>query len=422
MDKIAFSSLLMGLIVGVQPVRVELAPDLRPAAVVFALDGKPVARASAAPWKADVDFGRELRPVEITAEAIDGAGKRLAGASRLVNLPASAARLDILLDRNTLGAPSAARLVATSVRAETPVRLTLTLDGRPIPITADGRAALPPIDLRQAHVLSGVAEYARDAVARADVAVGGGVADESGSKLTAVAVRMSGGVEPTVEDLANRLRHGDDALRVVAVEKAPATVLLVRDPSSSLLNSTLGRNNPGTGVRLDPDDRVGLVWPLSHEEQIGTQQAQLLESTPYFTAREGGLFWVLTRVSRPKPGMPPYRFADAIAVAAVEAYRSGARRAVVLAGIFRNDASQLTPEQVRGYLATLGVPLHVWSYGSTESPWGDPERLHSFVDYQHAATALRKDLESQRVVWVAGEWRPDQISLVPDPRGATLVR
>lgn len=66
----------MGLIVGIQPVRVELAPDLRPAAVVFSLDGKPVARASASPWRADVDFGRELRPVEITAEAIDASGER----------------------------------------------------------------------------------------------------------------------------------------------------------------------------------------------------------------------------------------------------------------------------------------------------------------------------------------------------------
>ena len=40
LDKIAFSTLLMGLIVGVQPVGVKLAPGLKPAAVVFSLDGK----------------------------------------------------------------------------------------------------------------------------------------------------------------------------------------------------------------------------------------------------------------------------------------------------------------------------------------------------------------------------------------------
>ena len=163
------------------------------------------------------------------------------------------------------------------------------------------------------------------------------------------------------------------------MERPPATVLLVRDPDSAQLNRMLSRNNPGTGVHLGPDDRVGLVWPLSHDVKIGEQEAQLLESTPYFTDKEAGLFWVLTRVSRPKKSIPPYRYADAVAVAAIEAYRSGAPRAVVLVSRASHDASQLTVEQVRGYLSTLGVPLHVWSYGPTTSPWGEAKPLTSFV-------------------------------------------
>jgi len=422
LDKIAFSTLLMGLIVGVQPVGVKLSPGLQPAAVVFTLDGKPVARSIASPWQADVDFGPSLRPVEIRAEAIDASGARIAGVSRLVNLPASAARLDILLERSALGAPSAARLVATSVRKETPLRLALTLDGKPLAVSPDGRATLPALDLSQAHVLSGVAEFAKDAVARADIAIGGGIADESGSRLTALAVRVASDAEPTVESLRNRLRHDKQGLQVVAVEKPPATVLLVRDPNSARANGLLGRNTAGTGVRLDPEDRVGLVWPLSHEEQIGAQQTELLESTPYFTGKEGGLLWVLTRVSRPQRSTPPYRYADAIAVAAVEAYRSGSRRAVVLAASYGDDASQLNPEQVRGYLATLGVPLHVWSFGPKESAWGDPEPLTSFVGYQRAATALKKDLDKQRIIWLAGEWIPGTIELAPGNDNLTLVR
>ena len=421
MDQIAFSSLLLGLLVGVQPVRVDLAPDLHPAAVVYSVDSKAVARVISPPWQADVDFGR-LRPLEITAEAVDASGQRLAGVSRLVNLPTSAARLEILLERNALGVPTEARLVATSVRREAPSRLSLTLDGHPIAVGADGRALLPPVDLKTAHVLSGTADFAKDAVARADVALGGGVADESGSRLTAVALRVGPGANLTAESLAGRLRHGSDILRVVAVDKGPATVLLVRDPNSSRANRTLTRNNPGTGVRLDPEDRVGLVWPLSHEERIGAQTTQLLESTPYFTGTEGGLFWVLTRVSRQKPGMPPYRYADAIAVSGVEALRSANRRAVVLAGVSSQDASALAPDQVRHYLETLGVPLHVWSFWATESEWGQPEELTSFVAYQRAATELRKDLDSQRIAWVTGEWLPGTIEIVPGTDGISLLR
>ena len=421
LDKIAFSTLLMGLMVGVQPVGVQLAPGFKPAAVVFSLDGKPIGRAIAPPWKTHIDFGPSLRPVEIRAEAVDDSGTRIAGISRLVNLPASSARLDILLERNGLGAPSAARLVATSVRKETPVRLTLALDGKSIPVGPDGRAALPALDLSQAHVLSGVAEFAKDAIARADLALGGGIVDESGSRLTAVPVRVASGVEPTVQSVGDRFRHGDQPLQVVAVERSPATVLLVRDPDSTRMNRMLSRNNPGTGVHLGPDDRVGLVWPLSHDVKIGDQEAQLLESTPYFTDKEAGLFWVLTRVSRPKKSIPPYRYTDAVAVAAIEAYRSGAPRAVVLVSRASDDASQLTVGQVRGYLSTLRVPLHVWSYGPTTSPWGEATPLISFVAYQQAATALKKDLDSQRIVWVAGEWRPEQISLSPETPGVTLV-
>src|SRR5262249_55282162 len=187
-------------------------------------------------------------------------------------------------------------------------------------------------------------------------------------------------------------------------------------------NRLLGRNTAGTGVRLDPDDRVAIVWPLSHEEKVGDQIAQLLEATPYFTGKQGGLLWVLTRVSRQGVSVPPYRYADALAVAGIEAYRSGTRRAVVLASYVTADASQLTPSQVRGYMATLGVPFYVWSFGSAQSPWGVPMVVNSFVGYERAATALKEDLDTQRIVWVAGEWLPGQIELTPSLAGVTLLR
>jgi hypothetical protein len=421
-DRIAFSTLLMGLVVGVQPVRVELAPDLHPAGIVYYLDGSAAGGAAAPPWEARVDFGRELRPHELVAAAINAKGDRIASVTRIVNLPAPAARLDILVDRNARGRPAGARLVASSVRREKPERLSLTLDGRPLALDEHGHAALPALDMQQTHVLAGIAEFAEDTIARSDVALGGAIADESGSRLTAIPIRVGAGADPTVESLKGRFLRGPDAVPVVAVDKGAATVLLVRHPSASTASRTAGRGTAGTGVRLDDDDRVGLVWPLSHDERVGEQQVRLLEATPYFTSRDGGLLWVLTRVSRQTPSRPPYLYGDAVAVAGLLAYQSGTRRAVVLASTFGDDASQLSPAQVGSYLKDLDVPLHLWSFSATETPWGTPETLNSFADYQRAAKALKEDLDSQRIVWLAGEWQPGQIDLVPGPDGISRLR
>lgn len=422
MDRIAFSTLLMGLVVGVQPVRVELAPDLHPAAIVYYLDGASAGGATTPPWEAKVDFGRALQPHELVAAAVDNNGDRIASVGRIVNLPAPSARLDILVDRDHRGSPTGVRLVASSVRREKPSRLALSLDGRPLNLDDQSHAALPDLDLRQTHVLTGSAEFTADMIARSDVALGGGVADESGSRLTAVAIRIPVGASPTAELLAKRFRHGAETLHVAAVEKGNATVLVVRHPNSGRAASTYGQNTAGTGIRLDDGDRVGLVWPVYHEEKIGTQTALLLESTPYFTSHDGSFFWVVTRISRQGTSEGPFLYADGVGVAGLMAYQTGTRRAVVLVGVYPDDASQFGPPQVRGYLRELGVPLHVWSYDGKESAWGDAETVGSYPQFQRATKALKADLDSQRIVWIVGEWQPGQIELVPGADGISLIR
>ena len=422
MDRIAFSTLLMGLLVGVQPVRVELSPDLAPAAIVYYLDGNPAGGATTPPWEARVNFGHDLKPHELVAAAMNAAGDRIASVSRIVNLPAPESRLDLLIERKGSRPPSSIRLVATSVTREKPLRQSLTLDGRPLALDAEARAALPPLDLTQTHVFSAAAAFTQDSVARADLAIGGGIQDESGSRLTAVAIRVSSDDNPTLESLRGRLRSGAQPLRVVAVEKGDASVLLVRNPNSSVATHVLLGNIAGTGVRLEDSDRVRLVWPISDDRQIGDQRVRLLESTRYFTGREGGLLWVLSRVSRSTPSLGPYLYADAVAVAGLYAYQTGTRRAVVLAGVDSGDASDLAPAQARSYLRSLGVPLYVWSFTAMKEEWGKPEILHSFVDFQRAAATLKRDLDSQRIVWVAGEWQPGQIELVSGSDGVSLLR
>ena len=74
---IAFSSLLIGLLVGVQPVAVDVLPSLPAASLVVTLDGRTVARLTRPPWAAEVDFGEALRPHELVATALDRSGREV---------------------------------------------------------------------------------------------------------------------------------------------------------------------------------------------------------------------------------------------------------------------------------------------------------------------------------------------------------
>lgn len=161
---------------------------------------------------------------------------------------------------------------------------------------------------------------------------------------------------------------------------------------------------------------------MSHEERIGDQTTRLIESTRYFTSHDGTFSWVVARVSRQATSTGPYLYADAVGVAGLQAYQAGTRRAVVLVGTYPEDASQFRPAQVRDYLRSLGVPLHVWSYDGDPSPWGEAATLRSYFDFQRAVGALKSDLDTQRIVWLAGEWQPGQVELMPGPDGIALLR
>ncbi|MFY9550733.1 MAG: hypothetical protein WAU32_06240 [Thermoanaerobaculia bacterium] len=332
-----------------------------------------------------------------------------------------------MVERNGLGTPVSARMIATSVLKEQPARRTVSLDSAPLTLDAQGRAALPSLDLTQAHVLSGLAEFSADAVARADVAFGGGVTDEAGSRLTAVPIRITGREIPTLGTLKGVFHGPTGPLGPIALEKGGATLLFVRNPNCNEAARRLGRPNRDYPLALDSADRVGFIWPLTRRVSGGSDQTDLFESMGPFSVHDGGFVWLLARLSRPGiPPEPPYRFADAVAVAGMQASGSGTRRAVIFVeGDEREDASQLSPEQVTPYLESLGVPLRVWSLlgvGSGEWKGGRPEDISTFFGLKLAVSRLRQDLESQRIVWIPGEWAPGQVTLSPEVRGIEIPR
>ncbi|HEY4597397.1 MAG TPA: hypothetical protein VIJ02_13435, partial [Thermoanaerobaculia bacterium] len=121
------------------------------------------------------------------------------------------------------------------------------------------------------------------------------------------------------------------------------------------------------------------------------------------------------------------RFADAVAVAGLEATTENRRRAVLLVLTPEGkDQSRYDPAVVRRYLATLRVPLFVWCVGdpkpgSAAASWGKVEIIRQAKELSRAVAVLREALDAQRIVMVDGRLLPQSIALSPKAAGVELV-
>jgi hypothetical protein len=419
---VVFTSLLIGLITGVQPVRVEVEPADHVSSVRIELDGRVVGTAKAAPWEASVDFGADLRPHRISAVAFDPGGREIGRVTRNLNVSQSPVRADLLVECDQRGAPHAARLVSTSARGDQALRRSIRLDGERLSVDAQGRAFLPKLDLSKAHILSAVADYGRDALGRADLAIGGDMSAVAGRRLTAIPIRVDGPGTPTLESLEDAFETKAGRVKPVAVEKPESALMFVRHPLNTEASKRIGRPSTEYPLLLDKSESVGFIWPVA---KTGAVSSELFEMVGPFGERDRGFHWLITHVARlgtPEP--PPFRFADAVAVAGNHLSGTCARRvAVLIQGDERDDASQLSPQQVEAYLATIGVPLRVWSLlGIGRTKWSNSEDVSSFFKFTLAVDRLRSELDRQRLVWVEGDWIPGEITLTANaPPGVKLL-
>ncbi|HEY4592393.1 MAG TPA: hypothetical protein VIJ61_08305, partial [Thermoanaerobaculia bacterium] len=121
------------------------------------------------------------------------------------------------------------------------------------------------------------------------------------------------------------------------------------------------------------------------------------------------------------------RFADVVAVSALEATTENRRRAVLLVlSPEVKDLSRHDPATVRRYLTALRVPLFVWCLGEPEPgsaaiSWGKVEIIKEEGDLERAFRALREVLDSQRIVMVDGRHLPQSIALAPKAAGVELA-
>jgi hypothetical protein len=433
---ISFLTLFFGLITGSFPV--ELAINGPVAAVELTVDDRASAKLPGPPWKAKIDFGKELAPHRIVARALDAEGKELGRVEEWANLPHPLTKVEILLESVKGSVPRAATVVWTNLQGEKPESMSMTFDGVPVKLDKSGRAELPPHDLKTIHVVNAEVRFSAVQAVHRDVAYGGEYGSEVSTELTGVPLRIRSGQLPPPDKLTGWLTQGGRPLTVAAVEEGPAQLFVVRVPPITEIAGKMG----GRGLKIRSDrynlqlgreDQIRFVQPIPQRIEGSGARSDLFDISPVFTAREGGLPFTLRSLGRllPRPltdvpGEP--RSADAVAVAGLEAMTENRRRAVllVLSGSETQDASRYGAGTVRRFLTSLRVPLYVWTLdppaaGSLAAAWGATSQIQSTSGLAAAVAALRRDLDAQRIVMVDGRHLPQSIQLGAAARNVELV-
>jgi hypothetical protein len=163
------------------------------------------------------------------------------------------------------------------------------------------------------------------------------------------------------------------------------------------------------------------VWPRPAAYPGSRLPVELFPVSSELDSGTGGLRWILTRVFNPQPEHRSPRFTDAVAVAGLNAYGTFRRRAVLLVlSPEDHDTSQYDADMVRRFLASLRVPLFVWSLGPPVGPVGSAWAWTEAIDVssEEALKAefarIKVELETQRIVWVPGKVLPQDVSLLED--------
>ena len=294
---------------------------------------------------------------------------------------------------------------------EKPSHASLSLDDKPLALK-DYHATLPSMDMTRPHVLEARLTFP-NGEARLERVVGGMLADTTGTELTPAVVHQTGKIPASLEGC---FTFGGEVLGARPAEKPEALVILVRNPNPHAALIALGQNPALRSVMmnktsqdfasLDTGTKLRILWPVA-EDYSGDDlpTSQLFPFSGDFDAQSGGLLshLVLERGWHGKGGTT-LRLADTVAVAGLQAADGGRRRAVVVALDGIVDTSRYHPADVRRYLASIGVPLFVWSVlgpqPDQEGEWSpiidisNPERLRKATD------VLKHDLESQRIIWL----------------------
>jgi hypothetical protein len=418
---IAFLTLFLGLTSGAQPF--ELAVSGTPAQVEIMLDGAVVQRLDGPPWKGRIDLGSGLAPHELVARALDVSGREVARARQWINLPRPPAEVEIALEGRAGAPPRRVRRSWERLTHDPPIQTTLTLDGQDLPLDKDHRATLPSYEPSLPHVLTAELRFPSNVVARKDL-IFGGEGGEAHTELTAVPVALRhGGRLPEPAGLQGWFVKDDGTpLKVVAVEEGPAELYLVRVPDADAVKARLGiTSRRASPLPLKKGDLLRIVSPRPNSYKGDAGITELFDLSPHFRGQDG-LRPYLVGGGFQKEG-EVLRYADAVAVAGLQAMAGAHRRAVVLVLDDSRDQSLWDPASVRRYLATIRVPLFVWSVSSHEPArtWGETEAIYDTHGLERVFQKVYTELARQRIVWIEGRHLPQSIRLSPQASGIAIA-
>lgn len=408
MGHIVFLTLYLGLVSGQQPIEVQA--DAAVVTMKFELDGRAVATLTRPPWRATIDFGRGIEPQELVAIGYDRSGAEVGRAAQSINLPRPTAEGSIVLENDAKGAPKSAEVRWRHISNEKPRTVTLRLDDHPLKLDRNNRVTLPALDLAVPHLLSAEVQFP-NGVTRPELVFGGTLPDSTGSQLTATLVRQTGDVPGSLDGCFS---VDGSAIRAQTIEKPPALVIVVRDPSAydavaSLIPPTAKRsivdiNATARTAKMADDTRIRLMWPVADRVLSPDAPTSVLFRYSGDFASDHGLLWYLTQSHEGKGDYYKRQFTDAVAVAGVQAMTGGRRRAVILVLGRANDASRYDPPTVRRYLQSIGVPLFVWTLVKATpdliAKWGDVVEVTNQEKLRQAAEVVKKALDEQRIAWL----------------------
>ncbi len=212
-------------------------------------------------------------------------------------------------------------------------------------------------------------------------------------------------------------------VRVSAVEEGPGEIVVVRDEEA---RSPLSRSRTHIpfDLELRPGQKLRLCWPVTRPADEVSESYDVFMRTRDFGRESGSLHGLLTILNAPAVSKKP-RFADAISVAALSASGRNRARAVLLLYGGSPDASKLSPEAVRRYLAKLRVPLTVWAIDGSSARkavrWGEVVVIRDFPAFLAAGQKLLDEVAAQRIVWVDGVHLPQSITVSPNAKGIRIA-
>lgn len=427
---VAFASLWLGIVTGTVPVELLVPPET--ARVELLLDGNRAGLLTGPPWSLPVDLGAEIAPHELVAVASDAAGNELGRARQWLNLPRPAAVLEVTAEASPEGG-GVARVAWATLGGAAPLAVRAVFDGRTLPLADPATVPLPPYDAELPHLLRVEADFPGGLAASRELVLGGTLAEETSTELTAVPVLLPArrAHAEEIEVLA-----GDRPLAPLAVEKGPADLVVVVDPGARPQLVAAAREVQRLapmmgGLRTMPrrvdgrfvapfaaDVRLRVLWPVPHQQARHDVRFELFSHSPELRARSGGLLWHLLRAEAADALAEEARLADAVAVAGLAAAQEARRRGVLLVlGPEPRDVSHYSATAVRRYLERLRVPLTVWSTGKRQDAatagWGETEAVSNLAGLERAAKRLGEQLDRQRVVWVAGAHLPQALTASP---------